>query len=73
MNKQKDLPHPLDNEIENCSNSELLRIHRIAIIKNHNGHLDSRIDAIITEIQKRVQKIQAFLNKHGENSNEQSP
>lgn len=63
MQKREGLLHPMFDEIEACSDAELLNIHRKAILANHNGRLNYRIDAITAEIQKRVATMQAELER----------
>ncbi|MCY4552154.1 MAG: hypothetical protein OXC79_00660, partial [Candidatus Poribacteria bacterium] len=55
--------HPLDDEIQACSNNELLRIHRSAILNNYKGRLNYRIAAITAEIEKRVATSQKELER----------
>ena len=49
---------PINNEIEACSDLELLRIYRSAVLRNYKGRFNCRIDAIIAEIQKRNDALQ---------------
>ena len=41
------------DEIESASDAELVRIYRLAILRNQNGRHDNRLRRIIAEIQKR--------------------
>ena len=41
------------DEIESASDAELVRIYRLAILRNRNGRHDDRLRRIIAEIQKR--------------------
>lgn len=56
--------HPMYNEIEACSDNELLNILRKAQLANYNGRFNYRIEAIIDEINKRVEAMQAELEDH---------
>lgn len=61
---------PMMDEIEACSDQELLRIYSLAVMGNYKGRLDYRISEIIEEIGKRVAAMQTILEteiEKGEN------
>ena len=44
------------DEIKSCSDAELLRLFRVSILRNRKGRLDNRIERILSEIKRRVDK-----------------
>ena len=42
------------DEIQSCSDAELLRLFRVSILRNRKGRLDNRIECILSEIRRRV-------------------